>query len=83
MRGGHQSRVGAKNVCFVHHGNQGLTWTTVFRGEHVRYPEVETFTARSIKITSDQPKILAPDGELVGTTPAEVTCLHQALDVFC
>jgi diacylglycerol kinase (ATP) len=56
---------------------------TVFRGEHVQYPEVETFTARSIKVASDQPKILAPDGELVGTTPAEVTCLHQALDVFC
>jgi diacylglycerol kinase (ATP) len=56
---------------------------TVFRGEHVQYPEVETFTARSIKVASDQPKILAPDGELVGTTPAEITCLHQALEVFC
>jgi diacylglycerol kinase (ATP) len=56
---------------------------TVFRGEHVQYPEVETFTARRIKVTSDQPKILAPDGELVGTTPAEITCLHQVLDVFC
>jgi diacylglycerol kinase (ATP) len=56
---------------------------TVFRGEHVQYPEVETFTARNIKVASDQPKILAPDGELVGSTPAEVTCLHQALDVFC
>jgi diacylglycerol kinase (ATP) len=56
---------------------------TVFRGEHVQYPEVETFTARNIKVASDQPKILAPDGELVGTTPAEITCLHQALDVFC
>ena len=56
---------------------------TVFRGEHVQYPEVETFSARSIKVTSDQPKILAPDGELVGTTPAEITCLHKSLDVFC
>ena len=56
---------------------------TVFRGEHIRYPEVETFTARNIKIVSEQPKILSPDGELIGTTPAEVTCLHRALDVFC
>lgn len=55
---------------------------TVFRGEHIQYPEVETFKARSIKVSSDQPKILSPDGELVGTTPAEITCLHQALDVF-
>jgi len=56
---------------------------TVFKGEHVQYPEVETFTARSIKMVSDQPKILTPDGELIGTTPADVTCLHHALDVFC
>ena len=56
---------------------------SVFKGEHVQYPEVETFTARSIKMVSDQPKILTPDGELIGTTPADVTCLHHALDVFC
>jgi diacylglycerol kinase (ATP) len=56
---------------------------TVFKGEHIQYPEVETFTARSIKVVSDRPKILSPDGELIGTTPAEVTCLHRALDVFC
>ncbi len=56
---------------------------SVFRGEHVQYPEVETFTAQRIKVASDQPKILSPDGELIGTTPAEVRCLHQALDVFC
>jgi YegS/Rv2252/BmrU family lipid kinase len=56
---------------------------TVFKGEHVQYPEVETFTARRIKVVSDQPKILSPDGELIGTTPAEITCLHRALNVFC
>ena len=55
---------------------------SVFKGEHVQYPEVETFTARSIKVVSDQPKILTPDGELIGTTPADVTCLHHALEVF-
>jgi YegS/Rv2252/BmrU family lipid kinase len=56
---------------------------TVFRGDHVQYPEVETFRARKIKVLSEEPKILTPDGELVGSTPAEITCLHQALDVFC
>ena len=56
---------------------------TVFRGEHTRYAEVETFRARNITVVSDQPKILTPDGELVGTTPMEVTCLHRALEVFC
>jgi YegS/Rv2252/BmrU family lipid kinase len=55
---------------------------SVFKGEHVQYPEVEAFTARSIKVVSDQPKMLSPDGELIGTTPAEVRCLHRVLEVF-
>ena len=55
---------------------------TVFRGEHVRYDEVETFRARRIGIATEKPKILTPDGELIGSTPAEVSCLHQALEVF-
>lgn len=56
---------------------------TVFRGEHTRYDEVETFTARSIRIATEHPKILTPDGEIIGSTPAEVRCLHRALEVFC
>lgn len=55
---------------------------TVFRGEHVRYDEVETFRARRISVATEQSKILSPDGELIGTTPAEVSCLHRALRVF-
>jgi YegS/Rv2252/BmrU family lipid kinase len=55
---------------------------TVFRGEHTRYDEVETFTARSIRIATEHPKILTPDGEIIGSTPAEVRCLHRALEVF-
>jgi diacylglycerol kinase (ATP) len=56
---------------------------TVFRGEHIRYDEVETFRARQIGVATEQSKILSPDGELVGTTPADVSCLYQAMDVFC
>jgi len=57
---------------------------TVFRGEHVRYDEVETFRARRIiTVVNEHPKTLSPDGELIGETPAEVECLHRALEVFC
>ena len=56
---------------------------TVFRGEHVRYDEVETFRARRITMVNEHPKILSPDGELIGETPAEVECLHRALEIFC
>lgn len=55
---------------------------TVFRGEHIHHPEVETFKARRICVDTDQPKTLSPDGELVAATPAKITCLHKALEVF-
>jgi len=54
----------------------------VFTGEHVHLEEVETFQAKEIRIESDVSKILAPDGELYCTTPVEVKCLHQAVEVF-
>ncbi len=33
----------------------------VFTGEHIHLPQVETFTARHIKISTELPKVLAPD----------------------
>lgn len=55
---------------------------TVFRGEHVRYPEVETFQVRTIEVLSAEPKKLTPDGEILGTSPARVRCLRGAISVF-
>ncbi|MCK5051542.1 MAG: diacylglycerol kinase family lipid kinase [Candidatus Cloacimonetes bacterium] len=54
----------------------------VFTGEHIHLPEVETFTAKHIKITTYPPKVLTPDGELIGTTPVEIECLHQDIEVL-
>ena len=54
----------------------------VFTGEHIHLKEVETFTARKIKIETIPPKVLTPDGELIGLTPIEVECLHQDVEVF-
>ena len=54
----------------------------IFTGEHVTMDEVETFQAKKIRITTDVPKVLTPDGELVGITPVEVECLHHAIEVF-
>jgi diacylglycerol kinase family enzyme len=44
--------------------------------------EVETFQVREIKVETTTPKILTPDGELMGNTPLEVTCLKQDVEVF-
>ncbi|MBN2280512.1 MAG: diacylglycerol kinase family lipid kinase [Candidatus Marinimicrobia bacterium] len=55
---------------------------TVFTGDHIHLPEVETWKATKIKVVTDVPKVLTPDGELLGITPIEVECLKQAIEVF-
>lgn len=54
----------------------------IFTGEHVHLDEVETFKAKKITLHTDEPKILAPDGENLGSTPVEVECLQRAIKVF-
>lgn len=54
----------------------------IFTGEHIFLDEVEQFQAKDIHIVTDNPKVLTPDGELLGITPVRVQCLHQAIEVF-
>lgn len=54
----------------------------IFTGEHIHLEEVEHFKAKKITVKPEIPKVLAPDGELVGITPVEVECLHQDVPVF-
>ncbi len=65
-------------------GRVGLmkAFPKVFTGEHINLPEVETFTAKHIKISTDPPKVLTPDGELIGISPVEIVCLHQDIEVL-
>jgi len=44
--------------------------------------EVETFKAKRIKIETDPAKSLTPDGQLMGSTPIEIECMHEAIKVF-
>jgi diacylglycerol kinase (ATP) len=54
----------------------------IFKGTHINMKEVETFRARHLKIETDTPKLLTPDGQLMGSTPIEVECLPGAIEVF-
>ncbi len=54
----------------------------IFTGEHVFLDVVDTFQAMKISISTDTPKVLTPDGELVGITPVEIRCLQQDVEVF-
>jgi len=55
---------------------------SIFKGEHIHKPEVETIQARKIIIESDVPKLLAPDGEHLGSTPVSIECLPGAVELF-
>lgn len=54
----------------------------IFTGEHLEMDEVEQFKAKKIVIETEKPKVITPDGELVGISPVTVECLHQDVPVF-
>jgi len=59
------------------------TFPKIFKGEHIHIPEAEVFKARNIIAKTETPQILTPDGEILGTTPIEVTILNQKISMFC
>ncbi len=54
----------------------------IFTGDHVKMDEVETFKAKKILVKTEIPKALTPDGEMFGTSPVKIECLHKDLEVF-
>ena len=54
----------------------------IFTGEHILMDEIDSIQASNIHIHSEIPKVLTPDGEIIGITPVKVNCLHQAIEVF-
>jgi diacylglycerol kinase (ATP) len=54
---------------------------TVYKGEHVKFPEIEIFKAKSIRLENDNYPISC-DGEIVGNAPFSVEVHPGALQVF-
>jgi diacylglycerol kinase (ATP) len=54
---------------------------TVYKGEHTRFPEVEIFKAKSIRIENDSCPMTA-DGEVIGNAPFSVEVHPGGLQVF-
>jgi diacylglycerol kinase (ATP) len=53
---------------------------SLYRGRHLNRSEVEVFRARTVRVSCDgDPMLFDVDGELVGTTPATLTCLPAAI----
>lgn len=58
------------------------TFPKIFTGKHVLVDGIETYKAAHIKFDADEAKILTPDGELLGSTPVEISCLKHAIEVY-
>jgi diacylglycerol kinase (ATP) len=54
---------------------------TVYKGEHVKFSEVEIFKAKSVRLENDNYPISC-DGEIVGIAPFSVEIHPGALQVF-
>lgn len=55
---------------------------TIYKGNHLKFPEVSTFQAREVHIIAPAGRQLLPDGEFHGESPATMTCLAQDLEFF-
>ncbi len=54
----------------------------LFKGLHVKDPSVEVFKGKEILLKSETAMHLTPDGEILGTTPVEVTINHLSIEMF-
>ena len=55
------------------------TFPKVFSGTHTKHPELEMFRAKRLRLETDPPSLLTPDGESLGTTPIDVEILPGKL----
>lgn len=58
------------------------TFPKVFSGTHTSHPEVEIFRAKHVRVETDPPSFLTPDGETLGCTPIEVEVLSGKLQLM-
>ena len=55
---------------------------TVFKGEHIKQPNVEVIRAREVEITADRPFTMYADGDPIAELPVKVGALPAAVRVM-
>ena len=58
------------------------TFPKIFDGSHIHTRFVDYIHAKEIKFVTKKAKTLAPDGEVYGELPAQVSCLSGAIQIF-
>ena len=76
---------GLLDVCVIGGINRGqllLAFPRVFGGSHVYHKGVETLRVREMRVQADSPCDIYADGERIGTLPATLSVVPQALKVI-
>ena len=55
---------------------------SIFTGKHIYKKEIDSFKAKHIRVETETPKSLAPDGEVFGSSPVEIDCIHKAIEIY-
>ncbi|MCG3121205.1 MAG: Diacylglycerol kinase [bacterium] len=55
------------------------TFPKIFSGTHTAHPAVEIWRAKRLRLETDPPSLLTPDGETLGSTPIDVEILPGKL----
>jgi YegS/Rv2252/BmrU family lipid kinase len=55
---------------------------TVFKGEHVKQPNVQVLRAREVEVSADRPFTMYADGDPIGELPVTVRALPHAVNVM-
>lgn len=76
---------GLLDICLVNKMNKLkfiALFLTVFKGKHTKIKEVEIFRGRDINIMSNEPLVLNADGDIIGTTPANISIEKSSINVI-
>ncbi len=57
-------------------------FTKIFNGQHITHPKVHYFQAENIKIIPEKELLIDTDGDPGGYAPAEITSVHNAIDIL-
>lgn len=57
-------------------------FTRVFNGQHITHPKVHYYQGKNIKINCEKNIPIDTDGDLGGYVPAEISSVHQAIDIL-
>ncbi len=55
---------------------------TVFKGEHIKQPNVQVLRGREVQISADRPFTMYADGDPIAELPVTVRALHSAVRVM-